>query len=294
MEKKDTIKDDLVKSDYREKNSGTPEVHTSNLRLSSIEEQELIEAIILLENPGLAAKITTLIGMPIEKGLEMLPDSFRGKVMEVTKSALLRATEAAVFTLKDKSKESSSNRWHKLGAAVSGGVGGFFGLTAMAIELPVSTTVMLRSIADIARSEGEDLSDPNTKLACLEVFALGGRSNEDDKVDSGYLAVRTGLAQSIKNAGQYATSKLISDETAPMVLKIITKIAERFSIQVTEKAAAQAIPAIGAIGGAVVNTLFIDHYQDMAKGHFTVRRLERIHGKELVQARYEELLATGK
>jgi intein/homing endonuclease len=77
-------------------------------------------------------------------------------------------------------------------------------------------------------------------------------------------------------------------------MKVLVKVAERFSIQVTEKAAAQAIPAIGAAGGAIINTLFIDHYQDMAKGHFTVRRLEREYGRELIQERYHQLLTTGE
>jgi hypothetical protein len=71
---------------------------------------------------------------------------------------------------------------------------------------------------------------------------------------------------------------------------LIVNIAQRFSIQVTEKAAAQAIPAIGAAGGAIINTIFIDHFQDMAKGHFTVRRLEKIYGKDIIKAAYEELI----
>ena len=33
---------------------------------------------------------------------------------------------------------------------------------------------MLRSIGDVARSEGEDLADPETALACLQVFRFGG------------------------------------------------------------------------------------------------------------------------
>ena len=68
---------------------------------------------------------------------------------------------------------------------------------------------------------------------------------------------------------------------------MIVKIAERFSVQVSEKAAAQAIPAIGAAGGAIINTLFIDHFQDMARGHFIVRRLERKYGKEIVEETYK-------
>lgn len=261
--------------------------------INSLDEQDLVEAIILLENPGLAAKITALVGTPIEKGIAMLPDSFRDKIMDVTHGALLKAAHAAILTLKDEQERPSSNRWHKLGVALSGGVGGFFGLAAVAVELPVSTTLMLRSIADIARSQGENIHNEEAKLACLEVFALGGAKEADDKVDSGYFAVRAALAKSLSEAGQFATTKLLTDETAPIIMKMLVRIAERFSIQVTEKAAAQAVPAIGAIGGAVVNTLFIDHYQDMAKGHFTIRRLERQYGKDLIQLRYKELLETG-
>ena len=36
---------------------------------------QLSEAKRLLENPGLAVKITNLVGKPIEKGFELLPDS---------------------------------------------------------------------------------------------------------------------------------------------------------------------------------------------------------------------------
>jgi hypothetical protein len=39
-----------------------------------------------------------------------------------------------------------------------------------------------------------------TKLACLEVFALGGPSSSDDGTESGYFAVRTALAKSIADA----------------------------------------------------------------------------------------------
>ena len=46
---------------------------------------------------------------------------------------------------------------------------------------------------------------------------------------------------------------------------------------------------IGAIGGATLNTLFIAHFQDMARGHFTVRRLERAHGTEAVRQAWNQL-----
>lgn len=46
---------------------------------------------------------------------------------------------------------------------------------------------------------------------------------------------------------------------------------------------------IGAASGALVNTIFINHFQDMARGHFVVRRLERRYGPELVRKTYATL-----
>lgn len=254
---------------------------------------ELQSAKNLLENPGLAAKATSFIGTPIEKGFGLLPESWNKNVGEVTKTALMKASDVAIFSMKDLPGEASSNVWHKLGAAVTGGVGGFFGVSAMAVELPISTTIMLRSILDVARSEGESISEVEVKLACLEVFALGGASESDDGTESGYYAVRAALAKSVADAAEFLVSKTLADESAPFLVKFIAKVAERFSIQITEKAAAQAVPAIGAAGGAIINTVFMDHFQDVAKGHFIVRRLERKHGKEVVQAIYHELPKLG-
>ncbi len=257
--------------------------------LTEIDEKELQVAKSLLENPGLAAKITNLIGTPIEKGLEILPDSWNKNIGEVTQTALMKASDVAIFTMKDIPGEESSNIWHKLSVAVSGGVGGFFGISAIAVELPVSTSIMLRSIADIARSEGESISHYETKLACLEVFALGGESKSDDGTETGYFAVRSALAKSVTEAAEFIAKKGVAEEAAPVVVKLIAKIAKRFSIQVTQKSAAQAVPAIGAAGGAIINALFIDHFQDMARGHFIVRKLERRYGEKIIRELYKSL-----
>jgi hypothetical protein len=173
--------------------------------------------------------------------------------------------------------------------ATTGGLGGFFGLPALAIELPISTTIMLRAIADIARSEDENINEIESKIACLEVFALGGPNNDEHASESGYFAVRAALAQSVSKAAEYIAKKGLVEEGSPALVRLILQIAERFSFQVSEKAAAQAIPALGATGGAIINTLFIDHFQDMARGHFIVRRLERKYGKGIVEEAYKNL-----
>ena len=84
-------------------------------------------------------------------------------------------------------------------------------------------------------------------------------------------------------------SGTLAGREAPALLRLISRVAERFSIQVTEKAAAQALPVVSAATAAAVNVLFINHFQDMATGHFTVRRLERKYGPATVKELYAAL-----
>jgi hypothetical protein len=148
---------------------------------------------------------------------------------------------------------------------------------------------MLRSIADIARGEGEDPSDPESALSCVQVFALGGRSGSDDASESGYFAVRGMLAKTVTEAARFIAERGVIKEGSPVLLRFITQVASRFGLVVTQKVAAQALPVIGALGGAAVNYAFMEHFQDVARGHFNVRRLERTYGKELVRSEYERI-----
>jgi hypothetical protein len=81
----------------------------------------------------------------------------------------------------------------------------------------------------------------------------------------------------------------LAREGAPALVKFIATLASRFGIIVSEKVAAQAIPLIGAAGGALINTIFIDHFQNMARGHFIIRRLERLYDKDLIRQEYDNL-----
>jgi len=258
--------------------------------LSKQEQKDLKEAVLLLENPGLAAKLANYLAVPLEKGFKMLPEAVNKKIAGVTKSALMITAKGACFTMRSAPGTKKSNLLHKFTVAATGAVGGFFGMPGLVVELPASTMVMMRSILDIARAEGEDVSTIETKLAALEVFALGGASDKDDMSDTGYYAVRAAMAAEVQAALKYLTknSARAAAENAPVIVRLIATVAERFGVQVSEKAAVQAVPVIGAFGGAAINTLFIGHYQDMARGHFTIRRLERLHGKEAVEKAYKK------
>ncbi|MFN2425239.1 MAG: EcsC family protein [Candidatus Binatia bacterium] len=258
------------------------------MKLAAYDEADLRYAKDLLEHPSLAARVAGAIGKPIERGLGALPAGAGEMVATATKKSLDAALNFAVASMDDRRRDSVD--WsHKLAVAMAGAAGGMFGLPALAVELPLSTTIMLRSIADIARSEGEAIKTMEAKLACIEVFALGGRQPGDDASESAYFAVRLALAKALSEAAQHLAGRGVTGTAVPAMVRFISQVAVRFGVPVSEKIVAQSLPVVGAAGGAVLNTLFIDHFQDMARGHFTVRRLERHYGAEVVRAAYLDL-----
>ena len=260
-------------------------------RLSQRDQEALIEAIGLLEHPTLAARVADVIGNPIEHALAHLPDQWSAKIGAVTQSALSKCLNVSIKTLDLTHDQPSSSRgFHKALVATAGGLGGLGGFSTIALELPISTGVIFRSIADIARSHGEDVTSAECQLACLEVFALGGPSDQDDGAESGYFAIRLALAQALREATRHFTRGVMVKESAPVLTRLISLIAERFSVQLTEKVAAQLVPVLGALGGAAINTIFIDHFQRMAEGHFTIRRLERAYGERCILDHYTQQL----
>ena len=259
------------------------------MSLTKEDRSKLQTAKALLENPGFMIKMANLLGRPIEGALRSLPNTLRDKVEKSTHRALVLATETALFTLKDSQEKAANSNLHRITVIGSGGLGGFFGIPGLLAELPFSTTVMLRSIADIARNHGESISTPDTKTACIQVFAMGGPRKSDDASESIYYASRIALAREITAAGEFLAQKTIVDKGGPALVKLLIAVAERFGIQVAQKTAVQLVPLIGAVGGASINLLFISHFQSIARGHFEIRRLERQYGKECVEAEYRAL-----
>jgi hypothetical protein len=259
------------------------------MKLEADDLEALIDAVNTLENPGLVVQITNIVGQPVEYALSKLPGGIARRITEITNSTLKSVLRVAVSSMNDEQGIRPSNRMHKALATLSGAVGGAFGFPALAIELPVSTTLILRSVADIARSQGESIRSLDTQLACIEIFAMGSRSESDDAAETGYYATRAALARSVSEAAKYIAERGVIEEGAPAIVQLITKVAARFNLPVSAKFAAQSIPAIGAAGGAAVNLVFINHFQDMAHGHFTVRRLERKYGADVVRSEYERI-----
>ena len=248
--------------------------------------KDLLYARELLENPGFAIRLVNKLGAPIEAIIEKMPEKITGLIHSVTHNSLHKILDCNAITMDATRNRDSSETYYKLANGVVGAGGGFFGLKGLILELPLSTGIIMRSIMDIARNEGEDIDNIETRMNCLSVFALGGNSSKDDASEIGYFEIRTAMAQCISDAVRYVAEKGLSNKNVPVLIRLITKIASRFEIVLSEKAVAQAIPVIGAAGGAVVNTVFTNHYQDMARGHFIIVRLEKKYGGKIVRRAY--------
>jgi hypothetical protein len=249
---------------------------------------ELAEARRRLEAPSLVVRLSTTLGTPIENALARLPAKANEAIHRAATTALERTAEVALSTL-GRDRSAPANDLHRALAAAAGGIGGAFGLAALAVELPVSTGIMFRSIADHARAQGFDPSLAATRLECLSVFAMGGTSRSDDAAESAYFATRVALGQAVAAAAKVVAAggaRALGAEGASALARLIAAVAERFSAQVAQKAIAQAIPAIGALGGAAVNTAFMAHFQNVASGHFVMKRLEGLYGVEVVWEAY--------
>jgi EcsC protein family len=250
-------------------------------------QEALQRAVRDLENQDFAAQLADYAGKPIERVMRLMPRVAARSINKVVEKAVLNCLKVAISSIEPQSKAPPARRAASVLAGISGGVSGFFGLAALPIELPVTTTLMLRAIADIARHHGEDLSTLEARLACVEVFALGAPQS-GSRADFGYYASRALLGRLTMEASQIFLERGAANLTAPAVGSLVTEVATRFGLVVTERSAASALPVLGAVGGATVNLLFMNHFQRVAQGHFAIRRLEREYGSAVVRRLYDE------
>lgn len=255
-------------------------------QFSAEELEELRWANRRLEHPSLAARLSNIIGTPIEQGMRLLPANWYKRLDAALDASIQKSLSVAINTMPSPVSRRGTGAVHNMMAMGAGAVGGFFGPLTLLAELPLTTTIMLRAIADIAQREGEDLSALEARLACMQVFALGGRTGDDKAAESGYYGLRLMLGFHFSGSVLHVGGP---KPVIPAGVEFIRAIAARFGVVVTDKAAAQMIPVAGAVSAALLNLIFTQHFQDIARGHFIVRRLERKYGSNPVKRAYQKI-----
>lgn len=264
----------------------------------------ICDAYTFLENPSFLVQAASLVGKPAEMFVRRLPEKHQKVIHSAAENALKKALIMVIKTLpkkhNEKEHEQTFRRTKRLGlkhtvaSFGSGTVGGLLGLVALPLELPVTTAIMLRSVAAHARNFGFDLNDPEIQMECLYVLSLGSsKSDKDDAMNSSYWASRAAFGKLINDSAAYVAGKsskevlkMIEKQSAPVLVKMLAKVGARFEIVISEKLMAQAIPILGAVGGGAVNALFTDYFSSAARYHFGLKALEREYGSEVVKHAY--------
>ena len=224
---------------------------------------------------GLLVRLADLMGGAVDRvgllgarGLGV-PAPVQEKLRGIAEAAIGRAFDIAVIGLRDGAAVRAHNdrlagRISQAAVVAAGVVGGMSGLTFFLPDVGFTTIAIMREIARIAREEGEDLSTTEARRACLEVFALKGIGNEGGESELGYFSARMLM------------------RGTPMVM-LIGEVASRYGMALGRKMSLQMIPVAGALCGASLNAAFLTHYQELARAHFTIRRLERAHGARVYE-----------
>jgi hypothetical protein len=208
-------------------------------------------------------------------------DGMETKIQAAVERVLWRAHDVATIGVGRPGARDPSIRLHRLSASFSGALSGFAGLPGLLLDIPVTTGLMLRSIAEIARDHGEDIASPEGKRACLEVLAqtdltLGDPAHDEDEAEIGYWSARAGPSHLT-------------------IAVLIRTAASRLGVTLSEKLLAQSVPVAGAVAGAGLNWVFMRYYQERARVHFTIRGVERRTGDpDGVRACFDRLVAQAR
>ena len=216
-------------------------------------DRELIRLVQRYNNAGgLVIELLNALGQQADGVLGQLPLKVRDGLEVATEKALIQAMKAAD---RSRSIRGSDSGWLQTTFATAlGAAGGAGGVGTALAELPVTTTVFLRAIQDVAHEKGFDATSENVKFDCVQVFAAGGPLSEDDAADLAFLSSRMALSSG-------GTQKLIAWVTP------------RLAAVLGQKLAAQMVPVIGATTGALTNYAYMNFYREMAHVHFGLRRL---------------------
>lgn len=197
-------------------------------------------------------QLLNVIGGQAENLLNRLPSEMRGQLASRVDRALRLAMDAA-HRSRDVVGESPGWMSRAL-TTVMGAAGGMGGLPTALAELPVTTTVLLRAIQDVAIEHGFDPAEPGVQYDCIQVFAAAGPLDHDDGTDLAFLSTRVAV-------------------TGTALQALIARVAPRLATVLGQKLAAQTVPVLGAAAGAATNYAYTSYYQQMAHVHFGLRRL---------------------
>lgn len=281
-------------------------------KMSADELDFIQDAVLFLEGDHFLVSIAQKLGKPIDRLQEKLPESARRILHQAIETSLKKALRISIETIKAPPVHVPTPEWenarsrikqhawlHTAAVTTTGAISGALGISALLVELPISTSIILRSISSVAQEWGHDLRDPETQLQCLFIFSLGSNlSSKDDEMDTSYLASRLAYQRLLGEAaaflGQHGAKDLLLalDRGAPVLLRLLGVLGPAFERTMIKKFMSKALPIIGAAGGAAINAAFCHYFTEAARYHFGLLYLEKKYGSDAVRRGYSRTIET--
>jgi hypothetical protein len=151
-------------------------------------------------------------------------------------------------------------------------------------DVTASVTLLSRQTCRMASVYGFSPKTPENLPHVLAALAP-----QTDSGDEGYLAVKSAVVASIRETSLFTarTAGVLIDRPllqreAPQMIRLITYVAERLGVTVTQKELGILVPVAGAVLNSSINMAFQQVSHQTAKDYFRQLLLEDRYGDELV------------
>jgi hypothetical protein len=163
-------------------------------------------------------------------------------------------------------------------------------------DVTSSMTLLSRHTCRLATAYGYSSNKPENLPHLMAAMAPQSESS-----DEGYLALKTAVVTSIREAGQFMSrttgmvlDRQLLEREAPQMIRLIAYVADRLGIVVTQKELGILVPIAGAVLNSSINVAFQQVGHQTAKDYFRRLLLEDRYGEELVSYAIQQEIAAVK
>jgi hypothetical protein len=163
-------------------------------------------------------------------------------------------------------------------------------------DVTTSMTLLSRHTCRIATAYGYSSKKPENLPHLMAAMAP-----QTETTDEGYLALKTAIVTSIRETGQFMSrttgvllDRQLLDREAPQMIRLLTYVADRLGIVITQKELGILVPIAGAVFNSSINVAFQRVGHQTAKDYFRRLLLEDRYGEELVAFALQEEIAALK
>src|SRR5215468_3021815 len=160
-------------------------------------------------------------------------------------------------------------------------------------DVTSSMTLLSRHTCRIATAYGY-----SSKKAENLPHLMAAMAPQTESSDEGYLALKTAVVTSIRESGQFMArsasvvlDRQLLEREAPQMIRLITYVADRLGIVITQKELGVLVPIAGAVLNSSINVAFQQVGHQTAKDYFRRVLLEDRYGEELVSYAIQQEIA---